>query len=181
MPEAAPRPRFRVYPAADAVELTTDHMPLVDMTDEDAAGMSAAMAAGYAAGADTRLLFADKATGMSLTHARFRAGLLLPRHSHDAHCAYHVLAGEAHLGGTILRKGDSFIVPKDDFYSYRAGPEGVEILEFRSDPEFHFRFGGNTSAFWSELLASTQQNGERWRAEQDEEKRASERQTADLR
>ena len=173
MSEPKSRPRFRIYRAAEAVELTTDHMPLVDMSEEDAAGMGAAMAAGYAAGADTRVLFADTATGLSLTHARFRADLLLPRHSHDAHCAYYVLEGEAHLGSTILRKGDSFIVPKDDFYTYRAGPEGVEILEFRSQTDFHFRFGGNNAAFWSELVANTQTNGPRWQEEQAAEKKAA--------
>lgn len=149
------RPRFRIYRARDSREVDADLMPIVDMGADDAAGMAAAMAAGYADGANSRLIMADAATGMSLTYARFKAGFLLPRHSHDAHCAYYVISGEAQLGGAVLKAGDAFVVPANDLYSYRAGPDGVEIVEFRAATEFHFRFGGNDPAFWGQVLAAT--------------------------
>ncbi|WP_375397477.1 cupin domain-containing protein [uncultured Sphingomonas sp.] len=133
------------------------------MTDDDAAGMTAAMAAGLATGATSRLVMADEATGMSLTYAAFKAGFLLPRHSHDAHCAYYVIAGEAHLGNAVLKAGDAFVVPAGHFYSYRAGPAGVEVMEFRTRTEFHFKFGGNTPSFWQEVIAATKANADAWR------------------
>lgn len=157
------RPRFRIYRAKDSQEVDVDMMPIVGMSADDAAGMGAAMAAGYAEGANSRLIMADEATGMSLTYARFRAGFLLPRHSHDAHCAYYVISGEAHLGGAVLRAGDAFVVPAHDFYSYRAGPEGVEIMEFRTATEFHFRFGGNDRGFWGQVFAATTANAGDWK------------------
>ena len=160
---ARPRPRFRIYRAKDARDVDAELMPLVDMGADDVAGMTAAMAAGYASGATSRLVMADEATGLSLTYARFKAGFLLPRHSHDAHCAYYVISGEAHLGGAVLKAGDAFVVPADDFYSYRAGPEGVEVMEFRSATEFHFRFGGNDPGFWGQVLAATSANADAWK------------------
>ncbi len=138
-------------------------MPIVGMAADDVAGMGAAMAAGYADGAHSRLVMADEATGMSLTYARFKAGFLLPRHSHDAHCAYYVISGEAHLGGAVLKAGDAFVVPANDLYSYRAGSEGVEIIEFRAATEFHFRFGGNDAGFWGRLLAATATRAGDWK------------------
>lgn len=159
-----PRPRFRIYRAKDSQEVDAALMPIVDMSADDAAGMGAAMAAGYADGANSRLIMADEATGMSLTYARFRAGFVLPRHSHDAHCAYYVISGEAHLGGAVLKAGDAFVVPANDFYSYRAGQEGVEIMEFRSATEFHFRFGGNDPGLWGRVLAATTAHAAEWKA-----------------
>ncbi len=156
------RPRFRIYRAAESRSVDAELMPLVDMDADAVAGMDAAMAAGLADGATSRLIMADEATGMSLTYARFKAGFLLPRHSHDAHCAYYVIAGEAHLGGAVLKAGDAFVVPANDFYSYRAGPDGVEIIEFRTATEFHFRFGGNDPGFWSQVLATTAAHAGAW-------------------
>ena len=138
-------------------------MPVVGMSADDVAGMGAAMTAGLEAGATARLIMADEATGMSLTYARFKAGFLLPRHSHDAHCAYYVISGQAHLGAAVLAAGDAFVVPANEFYSYMAGPDGVEIMEFRSATAFHFRFGRNDPGFWSKVLAATTAHADAWK------------------
>ncbi len=162
--ETKPRARLRIYRAKDSRSVDGELMPVVGMGADDVEGMGAAMTAGLEAGATSRLIMADEATGMSLTYARFKAGFLLPRHSHDAHCAYYVISGEAHLGGAVLEAGDAFVVPADHLYSYRAGPEGVEVMEFRSATEFHFRFGGNDPGFWGQVLAATAANAEAWKA-----------------
>jgi len=159
----SPRARFQIFRAKDAINVDAELMPLVGMTGDDMAGIGAAIAAGYGDGATTRLLMADEATGMSLTYTRFKAGFLLLRHSHDADCAYYVISGEAHLGNAVLKAGDSFLVPKGDFYSYQAGPKGVEIIEFRTATHFHLRFGGNDPPFWSQILAATKANAAQWR------------------
>jgi hypothetical protein len=73
-------------------------------------------------------------TGMSLFHAWFGPHFPLFRHSHPqtGDCLYYVVAGSAVLGSQVLRPGDGFFVPNGMPYKYRAGPEGVEVLEFRA-------------------------------------------------
>lgn len=88
----------------------------------------------------TPLFFEKKMDGMSLVHAWFGPGFPLFRHSHPKYgdCLYYVVAGEAHLGNRVLKAGDGFFVPNGAPYRYTAGPDGVEVLEFRSgggDPD----------------------------------------------
>lgn len=73
-------------------------------------------------------------TGMSLVHAWFGPHFPLFRHSHPrlGDCLYYIVAGQAVLGSRVLNPGDGFFVPNGMPYKYRAGPEGVEILEFRA-------------------------------------------------
>jgi len=82
----------------------------------------------------TPLLWQGGETGMSLVHAWFGPNFPLFRHSHPAHgdCLYFVLAGEAILGRRRLRAGSTFFLPNGMPYKYRAGPAGVEVLEFRA-------------------------------------------------
>ncbi len=93
------------------------------------------MAIALNAGISETLLFAQRPPeGMSLAHVWFGANLPLFRHSHPAYgdCLYYVLKGEAHLGSQVLSAGDGFFVPNGMPYKYTAGPEGVEVLEFRA-------------------------------------------------
>jgi hypothetical protein len=46
--------------------------------------------------------------------------------------AYYVVAGQVVLGSRVLNPGDGFFVPNGMPYKYQAGPDGVEILEFRA-------------------------------------------------
>jgi hypothetical protein len=80
-------------------------------------------------------------TGMSLIHAWFGPNFPLFRHSHPklGDCLYYIVAGSAVLGSHVLKPGDGFFVPNGMPYKYRAGPEGVEVLEFRAG-------GGNDDA-----------------------------------
>ena len=72
--------------------------------------------------------------GMSLVHVWFGPDFPLFRHSHPRYgdCLYYVLAGEVVLGSQRLGPGDGFFVPNEMPYKYKAGPEGVEVLEFRA-------------------------------------------------
>jgi len=78
-------------------------------------------------------------SGLSLVVADFGPGYLLPRHSHSSDCAYYVLAGQAIMGKRVLEAGDGFFVPKNCPYAYRAGPEGVKVLEVRNSCSFDIR------------------------------------------
>ena len=67
----------------------------------------------------------------SLTVVEFGPGYLLPLHSHGVDCLYYVESGSLRMGSETLGPGDGFFVGKDHPYAYRAGPEGVKVLEFR--------------------------------------------------
>lgn len=67
----------------------------------------------------------------SLTVVEFGPGYLLPLHSHGVDCLYYVESGSLRMGNETLGPGDGFFVGKDQPYAYRAGPDGVKVLEFR--------------------------------------------------
>lgn len=82
----------------------------------------------------TPLFWQGGEKGMSLVHAWFGPNFPLFRHSHPAYgdCLYYVVAGEAILGKRRLKAGSTFFIPNGMPYKYRAGPAGVEVLEFRA-------------------------------------------------
>jgi hypothetical protein len=110
-----------------------------------------------------KLLFEEPTTGVSLTYAWFKAHYLLPRHSHNADCTYYVVSGEAQFGTETLRAGDVFFVPRDTLYSYQAGPDGVEVLEFRTAVHFDFRFSNLGKAFFDRAARIAEENLPAWR------------------
>ena len=46
------------------------------------------------------------------------------------------------MGSQVLEAGDGFFVPSDAPYAYEAGPDGVEVLEFRSGTSFGMKIPG---------------------------------------
>ncbi len=83
----------------------------------------------------TELSLQDHPNGMSLVHAWFGANLEFYRHSHPRYgdCIYYVLAGELLMGRRRLGPGSGFFLPAHQPYKFSAGPDGLEILEFRAD------------------------------------------------
>lgn len=119
-----------------------------------------------AAGAVVKALFADdQSGGFSLVHARFGPGFRLPRHSHSADCLYYVVRGEAVMGSRTIGAGDGFFVKADQPYAYQAGPDGVEVLEFRAATSFDMKVFDQTVERWEPIVAAAQANHERWLAE----------------
>lgn len=93
------------------------------------------MVKAFIPGASTTPLFIQNTpNGMSLVHVWFGPNFPLFRHSHPAYgdCLYYVVAGEIILGNQKLGPGAGFFVPNGQPYKYTAGPEGVELLEFRA-------------------------------------------------
>lgn len=159
----APVSRFRIFRASDAEVMGDHNMPTQNITPTDEAGIAQSSAAGAGEGAFAKVLFADPASGMSVGYVWFKPGFILPRHSHDADCAYYVVAGEAHLGTEVLRAGDGFFVPAGHNYQYTAGPEGVEVVEFRNAAQFNLRLSGNSAAVWRRVTEAAIANRELWR------------------
>lgn len=162
--DAAPVSRFRIFRAADSVPLDEAHMPTENVTPVDAAGATDTAAQGGLEGATARLLFADPVSGMSIGYVWFKRGFILPRHSHSADCAYFVVSGELQLGTETLKAGDGFFIPADHNYQYVAGPEGVEVLEFRTATRFNLRLSGNSEAAWRRMAGAAAANLDQWRA-----------------
>jgi len=74
--------------------------------------------------------------GFSLVTVEFGPGYLLPRHSHSSDCLYYVVEGELQMGSRVLGPGDGFFLPAEQPYAYRAGADGVKLLEFRHETAF---------------------------------------------
>jgi hypothetical protein len=104
--------------------------------------------------------------GVSLVRTSFAPHFVLPRHSHSVDCLYLVAAGEVHLGRQVLSVGDGFHVSADAPYTYTAGPEGAEVLEFRTVSAFDSRVR-ETRAGWERILAAVRANRDDWAARED--------------
>ena len=80
-----------------------------------------------------RLQMQEGENGMRLAHVWFGPNFHLFRHSHPlGDCTYYVAAGELKMGKRRLKAGSSIFVPNEMPYKFVAGPDGVEVLEFRS-------------------------------------------------
>jgi hypothetical protein len=123
----------------------------------------------YAAGGSARSIpFCDPdgvdGEGLSLIWLRFGANYPLPRHSHSVDCLYYVVAGEVHLGRRIVRSSEGFFAPADVTYGYTAGPEGVELLEFRAATSFDSQIRESPTG-WARILEGVRANRNGWVSE----------------
>jgi quercetin dioxygenase-like cupin family protein len=116
-----------------------------------------------AAGSKVIVLFETEGPNpMSLVHAWFGPGYRLPRHSHSADCLYYVVAGEAHMGNRVIKAGDGFFVKAGQPYAYQAGPDGIQILEFRGATTFDMQIFDQTVAKWQPIVDAATANQHRW-------------------
>ncbi|MEE2735434.1 MAG: hypothetical protein VX513_00720 [Pseudomonadota bacterium] len=84
---------------------------------------------------ENRLMRQDEGfeNGFRSTHVWFGPNFELFRHSHPAgDCMYLIMAGELTMGKRTLKAGSTVFVPNEMPYKFVAGPDGVEVVEFRS-------------------------------------------------
>jgi quercetin dioxygenase-like cupin family protein len=93
--------------------------------------------------------------GFSLVTVDFGPGFLLPRHSHDSDCLYYVIGGSLIMGTRELGPGDGFFLPADQAYAYRAGPQGLRLLEFRHQASFDMKIYEKDMASYREKAAAS--------------------------
>jgi quercetin dioxygenase-like cupin family protein len=121
----------------------------------------------WLAGLKTKVLFkGDGDHELSLVYAHFLPGYRLPRHSHSADCLYYVLSGQAHMGNAVIGAGDGFFIRADQPYAYEAGPDGVEVLEFRTATSFDAKIHDRTVERWKPIVEAAEANLDTWRAMQ---------------
>lgn len=109
-----------------------------------------------------KTLFGDaEEGGMSLVWSWFGPDYPLSRHSHSADCLYYITKGQIRLGQQVLGEGEGFFVPSNAPYAYTAGPEGVEILEFRSVSSFDMQISESLPR-WAKIVEGVHANRARW-------------------
>jgi len=154
-------PTFAIFRMADA--RPEDGIPIMRYEPPAPAvleGGERLRAAGVGDGSENRLLFSGG--GYSLSYVWFKSGFPLPRHSHDTDCLYYILAGSLRLGREDLSTGDGFLLPGGTPYTYTPGPEGVEVLEFRSGGSFNIKLLANNPAFWDKALTTVEAQRDSW-------------------
>jgi quercetin dioxygenase-like cupin family protein len=153
---------FRI---ADAPSLDDDGMMVMAPADIDPAAFAGYDRAQAVLGQAVKVLFKGQGEdGFSLVHARFEAGYRLPRHSHDSDCLYVVIAGELHMGTRVLGTGDGFFIKADAPYAYTAGPQGVEVLEFRTATSFDIKIRDTSVEDWKPYADAVRAFGPQWAA-----------------
>lgn len=141
--------------------VATDMMSMPVLTDPEVEPEHLGEWAG-SSGHVVKVLYRGDGDGdMSLVWSWFGPGYALPRHSHSADCLYYVLAGEAHFGNRVVQTGSGFFVPADAPYAYTAGPDGVEILEFRQATSFDMIISENLARF-EKIIEGARANRDAW-------------------
>ena len=162
MAEDAEYPGVKIYRAADAPGLVESRcMKMEEITEVQRNGLKALVEAGYLHGDDIRILV--DLPGFSLTHAWLKKDYPLILHSHSSDCLYYIVSGSLRFGTTDLGPRDCFFVPADTPYTYRPGPEGVEVLEFRHEPQFNFVNYAKNAAYWVKAAETVAANVEGWK------------------
>lgn len=162
------RPSIRPFTYAEAPELL--ETGIMEFGETPEAIIKNARDDSLGVGLVSRVLFADapsendSADGLSLVHAWLAPHYDLPPHTHDGDCLYYIVSGSLLLGKRTLGAGDGFFVPKNSPYRYTAGPEGVEVVEFRTAVKFDYQYADADETRWKERLQYATDHREEWAA-----------------
>ncbi|MFT3966246.1 MAG: cupin domain-containing protein [Sphingobium sp.] len=157
-------PRFAIFRGEEAPSLEESGvMDSIPPSEKVLAGMMHVIDAGMDKGHFTRVLFSQG--GISLAYAWFKSGFPLPRHSHNSDCLYYIVGGSLRLGTEELKTGDGFFVGADVPYAYTPGPDGVEVLEFRTSERFDIRTLASNPAFWAKAAETARSKRDIWPGE----------------
>lgn len=153
---------FTIFLAKDAPALMeAGVMSVAPMTDVQIEGFKKMRVAGVLDGEEVKVLVS--LPGFSLAHAWMKKDYPLTLHSHDSDCLYYIVAGTLRLGTEELGPRDSFFVPADVPYTYRPGPEGVEVLEFRQETRFSFVNLSKGVGFYEKGALTCAANHDTWK------------------
>ena len=157
---------FTTFRAADAIDyaradvMTVEPDTSPDTSDVTRNGMATLMQSGLMDGSQVSLLFSRP--GLSLTYVWFKSGYALPRHSHNADCAYFIIAGSLRMGDEHFGPGDGFFIGTDVPYAYTPGPQGVEVLEIRTSNQFDFKALVGSATWYENAAARMREANKNW-------------------
>jgi quercetin dioxygenase-like cupin family protein len=82
---------------------------------------------------------AGDADAPQLMELKLEPDALLVPHSHETAEILYVVEGELRWGERALPRGGSIFIPAGAVYSFRAGPQGARLVNFRphQDQSFH--------------------------------------------
>jgi hypothetical protein len=156
--------RFAIFRTSEARSYDeAEIMEVEPPTPVEAEGMQRVMQAGLMEGNDLKLLFAMP--GLSLSYVWFKSGFPLFRHSHSADCLYYIVGGSLKMGREELGVGDGFFIGDGVPYTYTPGPDGVEVLEFRTSSAFNIKLLANNPAFWDKAVETLASRRDAWAEE----------------
>ena len=69
----------------------------------------------------------------------FEPGLEVAVHSHAADEIFYVVRGSFEIGNQSLDAGSSVLIRANTLYSFRAGPQGLQVLNFRPRTDAVYR------------------------------------------
>jgi hypothetical protein len=152
-------PPFAIFRARDAFEggQSVTREPHGPVATE---GYEALTEAGLLDGCMLRTLYSSPEC--SLVYAWFKSGFPLPRHSHDSDCLYFIVAGSLKLGNEELGPGSGFFVGANVPYTYVAGEQGVEVLEFRATNDYDIKLLSENPAWWANALQNLARARQDW-------------------
>jgi hypothetical protein len=165
--KSAPRRReITIFREASAPTLDESEMMEINNSEVATAGIAKLRDSGLDDGYVLKCLFrSPDADGFSLTYAWFKGNYPLPPHKHNTACLYYVISGEIHMGKEVLGAGDGFFLPAGAGYSYSAGPDGVEVVEFRDSSHFDIAIADASAASWERLAKICENNRELWKSQ----------------
>lgn len=164
--DTATSPKFRIFRGSDGRPcdlMTYGDGPPASGSSELGIKAPASDAPALDEGHDLRVLF--DTPGMSLVRAWFKSEFPLPRHTHDVDCVYYITGGSLRMAEKVLRAGDGFFVGANVPYTYTPGPEGVEILEFRSSNAFNIKVMGDMAKVGEKSLVKIASQQDAWSTE----------------
>jgi len=158
------RKPFEIFRKEDARDYGEHNiMPIADASPAIFEALGQFHREGGGAGQQVKMLYSRP--GVSLTHVWFKSGYPLPLHSHASDCVYFILAGSVRVGKEELGPGDGFFVGSDVPYTYETGPDGVEVLEFRTTDDFNIRFAAKGKTAWDKTLDKLKARRSAWETE----------------
>jgi quercetin dioxygenase-like cupin family protein len=78
------------------------------------------------------------ATELQLAELEFIPHAEAVVHKHDNDEIMYVVRGEMHFGDQVLKAGSSIYIPGGTFYGFRAGPDGLRVVNFRASADVSF-------------------------------------------
>lgn len=70
-----------------------------------------------------------------LFEVRTEPGMQAEVHAHEKDEVIYIVAGQMLFGQHTLNPGDSIMIPGNRLYSFRAGPDGLQFLNFRGQKD----------------------------------------------